>query len=387
MVEHRSRTPKLSVSEKLLAQAAYFQAQPELAGFLDAMPMLLIVINDERQIIFGNRQLKEWAHLKDIRSILGLSPGELLDCIHLADPGTFCGSTQACKVCGGNEAIKACQEGLSTVQECRLTQWHSGKAMDLRISSTPIRVHKDAFYIIVLADISHEKRRQTLERIFFHDLMNLSSSIVTYASVLNRLSDSPDAIQAAASIQQLVFQLSDEIRAQRELAEAESDELKVQWESVSSQQMLETVFNHYRQPGTVQERTLQLDPATADVTFLTDRALLGRVLGNMVKNAIEASKPGDTITACCLADAATVEFRVHNPGCIPPAIQLQIFHRSFSTKGRGHGLGTYSIQLLTERYLNGHAWFTTSPEVGTTFHVRYPRSNGPTANTDGMYHP
>jgi signal transduction histidine kinase len=53
-------------------------------------------------------------------------------------------------------------------------------------------------------------------------------------------------------------------------------------------------------------------------------------------------------------------------------IQLQIFQRSFSTKGPGRGLGAYSIKLLTEQYLQGSVTFSTSPKKGTTFIASYP---------------
>jgi sensor histidine kinase regulating citrate/malate metabolism len=53
-------------------------------------------------------------------------------------------------------------------------------------------------------------------------------------------------------------------------------------------------------------------------------------------------------------------------------IQLQIFQRSFSTKGSGRGLGTYSIKLLTEQYLHGKAWFTSNEVEGTTFFASIP---------------
>ncbi len=57
---------------------------------------------------------------------------------------------------------------------------------------------------------------------------------------------------------------------------------------------------------------------------------------------------------------------------MPREVQLQIFQRSFSTKGLGRGLGTYSVRLLTERYLKGSVSFTSSAEFGTTFRVRCP---------------
>jgi len=104
-----------------------------------------------------------------------------------------------------------------------------------------------------------------------------------------------------------------------------------------------------------------------EVTLTTDRTLLKRVLGNMTKNALEASAPGQAVTLRCQDQDGGLAFSVHNPKAMPEKVQLQVFKRSFSTKGSGRGLGTYSIKLFTERYLGGRVWFTSSPEEGTTF--------------------
>ncbi len=40
------------------------------------------------------------------------------------------------------------------------------------------------------------------------------------------------------------------------------------------------------------------------------------------------------------------------------------------------GLGTYSVKLLTERYLGGAVTFTSTQEEGTTFRVCYPLHYG-----------
>ena len=53
-------------------------------------------------------------------------------------------------------------------------------------------------------------------------------------------------------------------------------------------------------------------------------------------------------------------------------VQLGVFQRSLSTKGSGRGLGTYSMKLLTERYLKGHVSFTSTASGGTTFTIRIP---------------
>jgi len=54
-------------------------------------------------------------------------------------------------------------------------------------------------------------------------------------------------------------------------------------------------------------------------------------------------------------------------------VQLQLFQRSFSTKsGTGRGVGSYSVKLLTEKYLRGTVTFSSSEAQGTTFTVRLP---------------
>jgi sensor histidine kinase regulating citrate/malate metabolism len=63
---------------------------------------------------------------------------------------------------------------------------------------------------------------------------------------------------------------------------------------------------------------------------------------------------------------------VHNTTFMPQHVQLQIFNRSFSSKGKGRGLGTYSMKLLSERYLSGTVSFESAKEQGTTFYAQYP---------------
>ena len=95
-------------------------------------------------------------------------------------------------------------------------------------------------------------------------------------------------------------------------------------------------------------------------------------VGQYAQECIEAAAPGETVTLGCRHGTGQVELWVHNPGEIPEAVRLQIFQRSFSTKGAGRGLGTYSIKLLGERYLGGRVGFTTSAAKGTTFRIRLP---------------
>lgn len=112
---------------------------------------------------------------------------------------------------------------------------------------------------------------------------------------------------------------------------------------------------------------------TPDEALWTDPQLLLRILGNMVKNALEGTAPGQTVRLSCARRDGNVVFTVHNPGVMPPEVQLQMFQRSFSTKSQaGRGIGTYSMKLLGERYLGGTVDFTSRAPDGTTFTLTLP---------------
>lgn len=90
-------------------------------------------------------------------------------------------------------------------------------------------------------------------------------------------------------------------------------------------------------------------------------------------NALEAIQPGEAARLSFTLEDGHPVFSVHNPGSIPEEISLQIFHRSFSSKSKsGRGIGTHSMKLLGENYLNGKVGFRTSPQEGTTFFIRLP---------------
>nr|WP_278336331.1 ATP-binding protein [Desulfonispora thiosulfatigenes] len=97
--------------------------------------------------------------------------------------------------------------------------------------------------------------------------------------------------------------------------------------------------------------------------------LVRRVLNNMVKNAVEASDD-EPVTIEVLSELNDIIFKVHNCQYISRDIQLQIFKRSFSTKEKGQGIGTYSMKLLGEKYLAGEVSFSTEKRLGTTFTFR-----------------
>jgi hypothetical protein len=123
----------------------------------------------------------------------------------------------------------------------------------------------------------------------------------------------------------------------------------------------------------VEGKELVVRPLDEDVLVSTDRVQAIRCLGNLVKNALEASPPGGRVSLWSDVLDGTVAFHVQNGGVLSEPVRRQVFQRSFSTKGtKGRGIGTYSVRLLVEQYLGGTVTFTSDPERQTIFTIRLP---------------
>lgn len=356
--------------EKVAAQAHYLLNLPLFERLFNAIPDIILVVNQQRQIVFANHNLFKITGLNDEAAIIGLRPGEALGCVHAFETQGGCGTSEFCQTCGAVIAILSSLKGQESIQECRIAL-QNGDALDLQVWATPLNLNGEIFSVFAVKDISHEKRRQALERVFLHDLLNVAGGLRGFATLLKDASPAElETITGALS--RLSGRLIDEINTQRELNAAESNDLVIHLTRLDSRALLQEVLTLYQHHEAAGARRLELDPHAPSVSFTSDLTLLQRVIGNMVKNALEAAAPGEVVTLGCTSYPDMIEFWVHNRGYMPRRVQLQVFQRSFSTKGTGRGLGTYSMKLLSERYLKGRVSFTSSPDQGTVFRASFP---------------
>lgn len=350
-------------------QAQLFEGFTLLNSVIHAVPDVVIVLNEQRQIVYANEAAYTLPNVTP-EELLGLRPGEALDCIHASASEGGCGTTEFCRTCGAAQTILVALRGTKNVRECRIVR-ADGTALDLRVQGTPLNLSGQNFIVFVVQDISHEKRRRALERIFFHDILNTASILKGFVDIMDGAT-ADECDLARTHLARYANRLIDEISAQRELAAAEAQDFVVHFQDVNAQTLLEDMAHNYAHHPAAHKRHIVLLAETQPVVLKTDPTLLGRVLGNMIKNALEACQEGETVTLSCAQAGGRAAFSVHNPGFMPRSVQLQVFQRSFSTKGEGRGLGTYSMRLLSERYLGGWVTFTSLPNDGTTFVASYP---------------
>lgn len=355
-------------------QTAVLQENPLASTLLNSVLNCVFVLNAQRQIVFASKNVLELTPDKALDQLIGMRPGEALDCVHADDCESGCGTSVFCGQCGAARAILASLAGNRELQECRMTRVIrcQEEAMDLLVLATPLRLNDESFSLLSVAEISHEKRRRALERVFFHDVINLAGGADGLLKELVAQA-SPETRSDLELTQAAVHDLLEEIETHRDLAAAERDELEVKMAFVQSNDLLAQLAGVYQCHPVAERRQVRVAEGSASVRLVTDAGLLKRVLGNLIKNALEASPEGATVTIGCEQTDQDARFRVHNPGGMPLEVRLQIFKRSFTTKGAGRGLGTYSVKLLTEKYLKGRVEFTTSAERGTKFIISLPR--------------
>ena len=185
------------------------------------------------------------------------------------------GTSEFCSTCGAVEAILASLQGAQTARECRILyeKGEDVEALDLLVWATPLMLNREKFTMFVVTDISHEKRRRVLERLFFHDIINITNGLQGYADLLQE-ADAAEIVEYSQVIVRLSDRLTSEINAQRELLAAENKELTVKLGQVKTLTFLAEIINLYANHEVAQDRRLRLDPQAAALSLETDPTLL-----------------------------------------------------------------------------------------------------------------
>lgn len=375
-------TPERSSDFEINKTHEVFKNNPIVQQLLDGFPEFAFILNDKRQVVASNRKITNLPNIKSVTHVLGLRIGEVFKCIHHYEEPSGCGTTRFCAFCGAAKAIRSTKSDLSyNIEECRITSTYDLKEIsyDFLVHSSVLTYQDELFIVFAVRDISDDKRREVLERIFFHDVLNTSGAIQGIASLLLTEKDGKGNEELLSMLLGSADQLVNEIKSQRDLLYAEKGKLDIVPKQTFINSILEKAFALYHNHNLAQDKIFTVSYLQDDLQFETDVSLLVRSLGNLIKNALEAVHKGGSVKCYSSYDDDNVLFHVYNDGVIPENIQLQIFQRSFSTKeGKGRGVGTYSIKLIVEQYLMGQVYFNSDKETQTVFSIKLPKHNQPT---------
>ena len=357
--------------EKIIEYYNTISLNLRFTEIFNALSLVGAILDTNRQIVYANNEFLSLTGKRIINEVLGKRPGEVLSCIH-SDTPLGCGSLDTCIHCGAYNAITESQlKKVEVKRETRITtkKPDGSKGWDLLVTSKPFGISGQNFFIFFVKDISSEKRRAALEHVFFHDLLNLVTCLSGMLNVISEQTESEDTLQLIKLSEKIARNIEDEINSHKNLRDAESGNLKPKYGIVNTLDILKSVVEKMNFIDAAKYKKIVITDNATQCNIITDISLLQRVLINLIKNAIEASEENSEITVGVEDMEKEVKFWIKNSSILAEDIRLQIFQRSFSTKGVNRGLGTYSAKLFVEEYLGGKVFFTSSNSQGTVFNV------------------
>ena len=258
-------------------------------------------------------------------------------------------------------------------QECsinRITQT-TLEALNLQVWSSPMTIEGHELVISSIIDIAHEKALRGFERIFFHDILNAVTGVkgLHHLMALDLPADYADDLDL---MRQGIDAIEDIVETQRDFLTVEAHEYHEAFSQIDSREMLDSLAAYCQSFNPGGARRLLIEPRSQAAIFSSDSRIIRRIMVNMIKNALEASAPGETVTLGCDLVPGNVVLWVHNAAFLPKEVQMRLFEKGFSTKGPDRGFGAYSMRLFARQCLGADIAFTSTKDGGTRFALTLP---------------
>jgi signal transduction histidine kinase len=227
-----------------------------------------------------------------------------------------------------------------------------------------------------------ERLKEELSAMVVHDLKNPVNGILMMVQLaLRKGADLPEAHRGY--LQQIDLTCREMMRLIQnllEISKIEEGKMPITIEPVVLAELADEVLVEHHLLAAQAGRTLHVDVATSLPAVAADRALLRRVLGNLVGNAVRHSGSAAVfVEARAADDRATVSLSVRDEGRgIPPAQRERIFEKFASIRRspadepfRDTGLGLPFCRLAVDQ-MGGTLALESAPGKGSTFTVRLP---------------
>ncbi len=360
--------------EELLRQSQLVLEHPCSAVFGN-IPLPMLVVNNTRQIVYANARMLDSLKQESLDGLLGQRPGELLHCLFSVEHADGCGVSEYCRGCG---ALRAMCTGLAGQASRALTSVLSrGEGLntkDLMIDCSHLGIGDEHFALLFIEDVTWRREERDMERMFFHDMLNLAGGIKGLIDIV-AVDVQPNLRNEAKLMREGYQLLLDELALQAELKAACNGELQPEVIRVPVLELLRNVAGLYQVHPSGRGKQLRVASGTLPETIRTDPRIFTRVLGNLVKNALEAAPDGSEVVLGCRSDEGGTWFYVENEGAVSQRVRDALFTPDMeSSESGGRGLGLRSVKLFVEKYLGGRVAFDGRNDGRVEFSVWLPKA-------------
>jgi len=223
-----------------------------------------------------------------------------------------------------------------------------------------------------------DELKETMTRMVVHDLRNPITTIALGAELaLAESSSLPEEIQhSLALIQETSGHLNNMVQSMLDSARIEAGTLKIERKPVFIAGLLKDCAERLRILARAKHVDLQVE-ADEQLQFQLDEELVGRVVVNLLANAVRHSRPGQPIRLGARRhEPGKLEISVSNNGpVIPDEIKDRIFDKFFQASDggkssrQGGGLGLHFCKMVCQAH--GGDISVLSPLPGKSFGARF----------------
>ncbi len=220
-----------------------------------------------------------------------------------------------------------------------------------------------------LAQSEREEAWRNMARQVAHEIKNpltpMRLSIQSFQMTFDP--DDPDIKQKFDEFAQMLIE---QIDIMSRIASAFSDFAKMPQANLEKGNLVPVIENALKLYDPEQVRFVSSDK---EILFNFDKNQIQRVIGNLVKNALQSvpdgRKPDILVSVRETGDKIYISVTDNGSG-IAPEHQSRIFEPKFTTKNSGMGLGLAIVKKIVENH-KGKIYFDSDPENGTTFTIEF----------------
>ncbi|MES2412620.1 MAG: PAS domain-containing protein [Pseudomonadota bacterium] len=273
------------------------------------------------------------------------------------------------------------QKGYATRFIASLTDITERRAQDQALHASHDQIAEQASQLETQNEALMEnvRLREEVERIARHDIKTPLNSIIAVPRLLReerRLSAEADELLGI--VERAGYRILSMVNLSLDLYKMEQGSYIFRPDAVDMVDLVDKVAVDIRGLAASRNVQLKLVSGAVQACAWAEELLCYSLVANLLKNAVEASPEGATVTVTLQQDEKTVSaadsaahivLGIHNDGMVPVTVREKFFTK-YTTAGKasGTGLGTYSARMMA-RTQDGDVTMQTSAAEGTTLRV------------------
>lgn len=257
-----------------------------------------------------------------------------------------------------------------------------GRAFDAMADAVQIQVAERERAEEALRAAKEEAERANTAKSKFlatasHDLRQPLQSMLLFSSILSGLVQDQRGRQSLRYLDESMKTLKDLLDSLLDVSRLDAGKMTSQIEEIEFAGLIEHLNASYALMAERKGLGWSVEPACGSVRVRSDRILLGRMLRNLIENAIRYTDQG-RVWVDCRRVGGSLHIEVHDTGIGIPADQLgrifEEFHQVQPAEGasvQGLGLGLSIVQKLS-RLLGHEISVRSAAGRGTVFSIEVP---------------